>query len=761
MKMFIRFLVFIVEMFLNVLYFIDYLIIIILSKKFPIKTYNHLSFYRVYKFYIADFVDCFSLIFFTLRGFYGIVMVYGYYFIYKPYIKRYSYEWFGYYILVYLFTWYYLITRFFVVFTYGYFYLAAVYGIFFKYRIFTLYDYLREAWLVYYHILFNLWMFDLGCWQSYYLWHYSNGSKTLFLHPYLGVSDLFYLLIIFCWILAWGVYWLDIDYEESDEYAYEKFVYMYKSFDSRPCTTFNILMQFTLYFFFLFVWLEFDSFWGVFQEFIYYRNHALIIMPDADMAMPVLYWVSTGAPGLGFTYFGSVIKCIVCAFYFLFLLLFHFVNRRLNFMYFEAITLFSIVILGVFILVTSNDFITAYIGIELQSLSCYILAAMKGNDSKSSKAGFQYYVIGSLSSVFFLLGSSFIYSNFGYVTFTELREICESIGDYNFFFIFSILLIYVSIFIKLMVVPFQMWSPNVYEGLPLIVALFFSIFPKIGMFAFLSILFLKVFVYYFSFFQIIFIICAVYSVIFSIFATAGENNIKRFLVYSSISHVGFMLFCLSLGLSIGESGFLYYLICYIVMTFGIWGIFICLSSFSRKNVVLITDLAGMFLTNHALSIGLIIVLFSMSGLPPFMGFFAKMSIFFAAMNSPLIVVAVFLIVCSVCGSYYYMRLVKSIIFDKVISWYHLAIMNYTLCIIISIICVSIGGFIIFSDMLKIFCFDYVTPMSYDFIKYICDGDIFEIKYPLHIFFGPELELVIGLAGLAPTGVVQTFTDLLY
>jgi NADH-quinone oxidoreductase subunit N len=341
--------------------------------------------------------------------------------------------------------------------------------------------------------------------------------------------------------------------------------------------------------------------------------------------------------------------------------------------YFEYPILIMLSILGIFLIISSYDLITMYLGIELQSLSLYVLASLKKDSAFSTEAGLKYFILGALSSGLILFGCSLIY---GFTATTNLSDISYLLfgitgtSGLNFGMIILGLCFVVSgLLFKLAAAPFHMWSPDVYEGAPTSVSAFFAIVPKI------AIIVLLIRLLYFSFYDFaefwnqIIITSSFASMVIGAFGAVQQKKIKRLLAYSSIGHVGYMLVGMATGTLMGIKGLLLYIVIYMITSLGIWSTVLSLEFQNRYGrVKYLTDLTALSKTNPLMAITISLIMFSMAGVPPLAGFFAKMYIFLAAIDSSLYLLAVVAVLTSCVGAYYYMRLIKIMYFEKASTW---------------------------------------------------------------------------------------------
>ncbi|MGV3489870.1 MAG: NADH-quinone oxidoreductase subunit NuoN [Devosia sp.] len=330
---------------------------------------------------------------------------------------------------------------------------------------------------------------------------------------------------------------------------------------------------------------------------------------------------------------------------------------------FEYSILVLLATLGMMIMVSSNDLMTLYIGLELQSLALYVVAAMKRDDGRATEAGMKYFVLGALSSGMLLYGASLVY---GFTGTTQIDQIVAQVGgeSRSIGLIFGMVFLLAGIAFKISAVPFHMWTPDVYEGAPTPVTAFFAAAPKVAAMA----LFVRVATVSFGpitqDWQQIVIFLSIASMVLASFAAIGQNNLKRLLAYSSIGHVGFALVGLSSGTAAGVEGVAVYMAIYIAMTIGIFACVLALRTADGKPVETISELAGLSASRPFVAASIAILMFSLIGLPPLAGFFAKWQVFLAAVEQGLFILAVIGVLASAVSAFYYLRIIKVMYFDE-------------------------------------------------------------------------------------------------
>ncbi|KDO15675.1 NADH dehydrogenase subunit 2 (mitochondrion) [Saprolegnia parasitica CBS 223.65] len=336
---------------------------------------------------------------------------------------------------------------------------------------------------------------------------------------------------------------------------------------------------------------------------------------------------------------------------------------------FEINILILISLLGLMLLVSSFNFITLYLAVELQSLSFYILTASKRKSPLAVEAALKYFILGSIASSFILFGSSLIYGVFGSLNFGNIFLILSNvyyienidliIGALNGF-----LFIFIGLFFKIGAAPFHFWLPDVYEGAPNNVTAFFAIVPKIAFIGILIRFVFDILIDISSFFEIIFYISAISSMFIGSLAALQQKKIKRLLAYSSISHVGFILIGFTSNLLESIPYILLYIVVYIIMSINLWTSYLSLI-INKKPIKYLTDLSNLYNFNKILAFIIVLNVFSMSGIPPLAGFFSKLFLFITAIKAQYFGLIFFSILVSILSSFYYLRMIKIIFFEKI------------------------------------------------------------------------------------------------
>jgi NADH-quinone oxidoreductase subunit N len=328
-------------------------------------------------------------------------------------------------------------------------------------------------------------------------------------------------------------------------------------------------------------------------------------------------------------------------------------------------------------LVSTYDLLSLYLSVELMSLSFYILAAYKRNSEFSGEAGLKYFILGAFSSGLLLFGSSILYGFTGMTNFEDIAKLLSGLGSisdpisYNGIVI-GILFVSIALLFKVAAAPFHMWSPDVYEGSPTPVTAFFSSVPKVALLALFIRLFFYTFYNFIPIWQDLLLISAMISMVWGSIAALSQKRIKRLMAYSGRVNIGYMLIGIASGTTIGLTHLLVYLFIYVIMTIGFFSFILGTQNHKTKALnVYLLDLTNLGKTNVVLGLTVSLILFSMIGLPPLAGFFGKMYLFFAAMNSKLYAVGILGVLSSVVAAFYYIRLIKLMFFE-------MSSKNYTL-----------------------------------------------------------------------------------
>ena len=340
---------------------------------------------------------------------------------------------------------------------------------------------------------------------------------------------------------------------------------------------------------------------------------------------------------------------------------------------FEYPVLFVLATVGMLLMVSANNLISLYLGLELQSLSLYVVAAFNRDSERSSEAGLKYFVLGALSSGMLLYGASLIYGFLGTTSFEALALALSgqaaagsqgaALAGASMGVIIGLVFVCAALAFKVSAVPFHMWTPDVYEGAPTPVTAFFAVAPKVAAMA----LFVRVLVEPFGHltgqWQQIIVVTSALSMILGSFAAIAQSNIKRLMAYSSIGHVGFALLGLAAGTPQGITGVIVYMAIYIPMSLGAFAVILSMRV-NGKQVEGIQDLAGLGKTSPGLAVALVVMMFSMAGIPPLAGFFAKLYVFRAVIEQHFYVLAVIGVLASVVSAVYYLKIIRVMYFDE-------------------------------------------------------------------------------------------------
>lgn len=341
--------------------------------------------------------------------------------------------------------------------------------------------------------------------------------------------------------------------------------------------------------------------------------------------------------------------------------------RREQMDHFEYPVLIVFAVVGMLMMVSANDLISLYVGLELQSLALYVIAAFRRDTLRSSEAGLKYFVLGALSSGMLLYGMSMVYGFTGTTSFTTLAELFtaqSAAGEgLSLGALIGIVFVTAGLAFKISAVPFHMWTPDVYEGAPTAVTAFFATAPKVAAMALIVRVLMGPFGELADQWQQIVVFIAIASMILGALAAIQQTNIKRLMAYSSIGHMGYALVGLSAGTPEGIRGVAIYMAIYILMNIGTFACILCMRQ-KERMVEDIEDLKGLSKTNPLMALALAIFMFSMAGIPPLAGFFGKLYVFLAAIEAELYTLAVIGVLTSVIGAYYYLRIVKLMYFDE-------------------------------------------------------------------------------------------------
>ncbi len=351
----------------------------------------------------------------------------------------------------------------------------------------------------------------------------------------------------------------------------------------------------------------------------------------------------------------------------------HFYRAKINLFEFYSVTILALI--SLMILVSSYDLISIYISLEMQSLCFYVLAAINRYSAFSTEAGLKYFVLGAFISGLFLFGASILYGITGTTNLNSYALLFSSelTSDLNLsLFFLGVLFILVAILFKLAAAPFHIWSPDVYEGAPLNSTIIFVIVPKIVLFVVLFRILYYSFFTYFGDFQTILLISGTLSILIGSFMALRQKRLKRLLIFSSISHVGFLLLGCATGTVLGLTSVIYYLMFYLITSVLVWGVMTLLTN---NTALYLTDLAVLARTNPVLGFSLAMGFFSLAGIPPLVGFSMKFFIFSAAISADLYMASIIIILLSVLGAFYYLRVIKVAYFEKQNTYKNLLVIN--------------------------------------------------------------------------------------
>ena len=327
-----------------------------------------------------------------------------------------------------------------------------------------------------------------------------------------------------------------------------------------------------------------------------------------------------------------------------------------NLFRYEYILFILFAILGSFVLISSNNFLTAFIGLELQSLSLYLMSAFNTKNLNSNEAGIKYFSLGALSSGFLLFGISMIYFDTASFSF-------QNLDNYSTISEVGLALVLIALFFKVSAAPFHIWTPDVYEGSPTISTLFFATLPKFASLIFLFRIYHELNIPKIDSLHYIFqIVCAI-SLLVGVYGAITQKIIKRLLAFSSINHIGFMLLAIMSYQYMSEGTIFFYLIIYLITTFGVFSVILNLRT-SDGEITLLTGLNGLKASSRSKAISMLVFLFSLAGIPPFAGFFAKFFILSASINEGFYILSVIAVISSVIAAFYYLSVIKNMFFNE-------------------------------------------------------------------------------------------------
>ena len=364
-----------------------------------------------------------------------------------------------------------------------------------------------------------------------------------------------------------------------------------------------------------------------------------------------------------FDQFGRFIKLLILAGSAFAILMAQDFFRRLNALKFEVPVLILLATTGMMIMVSAGDLIALYLGLEMQSLALYVLAAIRRSDVRSSEAGLKYFVLGALSSCMLLYGASLIYGFTGSTSFASIAAAIPADTTPSVGLVIGLVFLLAGLAFKVAAVPFHMWSPDVYEGAPTPVTAFFAAAPKVAAMALLTRVLMAGFPNAVGQWQQVIIFASIASMLLGAFAAIGQTNIKRLMAYSSIGHVGFALAGLAAASPEGVAGILIYMAIYLAMTLGVFAVILAM----RREDGMVEDiyeLAGLSQTNLKMAAILGVLLFSLAGVPPLAGFFAKWYVLAPDVKAGLAWLAVIGVLASVVSAFYYLRIIRIMFFDE-------------------------------------------------------------------------------------------------
>jgi NADH-quinone oxidoreductase subunit N len=330
---------------------------------------------------------------------------------------------------------------------------------------------------------------------------------------------------------------------------------------------------------------------------------------------------------------------------------------------FEYPLIVALATLGMMLMISANDLMSLYVGLELQSLALYVIAAFQRDSLRSTEAGIKYFVLGSVASGMLLFGASLIYGFCGGTAFMQISQALLAGKAAEIGTTIGLVFVVAGLAFKISAVPFHMWTPDVYEGAPTPVTAYFAVATKIAGVSLLVSVLMGPFKPLFPQWQQIIVAAAVLSMAWGAFAALRQQNIKRLMAYSSIANVGYVLLAVASGSEKGIQAVVFYLAIYMVMNLGTFAIILLMK---RRDIMVenVSDLAGLGRSHPMLAFAMLVFMFSLAGIPPLAGFWGKLYIFIAAVEAKLIWPAVLGLLASVVASYYYLRIVKVMYFDE-------------------------------------------------------------------------------------------------
>ena len=330
---------------------------------------------------------------------------------------------------------------------------------------------------------------------------------------------------------------------------------------------------------------------------------------------------------------------------------------------FEYPLLVALATLGMLLMISANDLMALYVGLELQSLALYVIAAFQRDSIRSTEAGVKYFVLGSVASGMLLFGASLIYGFCGGTAFVQISRALLDGKAAEIGTVIGLVFVVAGLAFKVSAVPFHMWTPDVYEGAPTPVTALFAVAPKIAAISLMVSVLMGPFKPLFAQWQQIIVVASILSMALGAFAALRQQNIKRLMAYSSIGNVGYVLLGLASGSEKGIQSVVFYLAIYVVMTLGVFSIILMMK---RRDIMVenVSDLAGLGKSHPLMAFAMLLFMFSLAGIPPLAGFWGKLYIFMAAVEAKLFIPAVLGVLASVVASYYYLRIVKVMYFDE-------------------------------------------------------------------------------------------------
>ncbi len=370
-------------------------------------------------------------------------------------------------------------------------------------------------------------------------------------------------------------------------------------------------------------------------------------------------------------------------------------DQRVDRFEFPVLILFAAV--GMMLMISANDLITLYVGLELQNLALYVVASFERDSERSTEAGLKYFILSALSSGLLLYGASLVYGFTGTTGFAALARFAAASAQPGIGLLVGMVFIVVGLAFKVSAVPFHMWTPDVYEGAPTPVTAFFAVAPKVAALSLFVRFMVTPFGAYLSEWRQIIVFLSIASMVLGAFAGVAQDNIKRLMAYSAIGHVGYALIGLAAGTAEGIRGVLVYMAIYLFMTLGAFAVILAMRRNGRM-VEGIGDLAGVSRTQPGLALALAIFMFALAGIPPTAGFFGKLYVFLAAIDAHLIGLAVIGVLTSVVAAFYYVRIIKIAYFDEPLAAFDRPI------------AAELKGVLVVSALLSLFFFLYPGPL---------------------------------------------------